>query len=135
VDTAKHLAVVRRLSTLVAAISIALLFYVVAFGLLLDRIRRWISIFVITNMVSPPGHVRAFGYSIHVGWPIALLSILPSMWLAFTIGSAVQRHYREKLGLCPECGLNVPCTWRGKCPRCGLRFGPDQLHTRVCIRG
>jgi hypothetical protein len=128
----------RQISTLVAAIATALLFYLVVVVILFARILRWLgcTIVVLTNMTTtaPPRHVDAYGYAVPIGWAIALLSFTPSMWLACTIYFTAQRRYRERHGLCPECGYRVHCAWRGKCPRCGLRLGPDALTVRVRLR-
>ncbi len=52
-------------------------------------------------------------------WPaIAVLSVLPMVWLLVTLRRSGRRAFRARFGRCLNCGYDVRAT-PGRCPECG----------------
>ena len=68
--------------------------------------------------------MRLFDFEVQIDWLIFIGVMVPALWATAEIMMYVQRAYRERHDLCPQCGRAIT-TWRGRCAGCGLRLGPD----------
>lgn len=116
----------RRPLTFVAALSVALLVYLVFVVLIVGRLSRLVHV---TGVRAQPaakplvqgGRVNVFGY--YVPWPVVAMagSVAPTWWVTAGAFRVARRRRREQLGQCLDCGYQLTSK-RGRCPRCGLRY-------------
>ena len=57
-------------------------------------------------------------------WPVALLALLPCLWLLSYVQKIVRRHYSRRAGCCAVCGYDLRAS-SGRCPECGTMTQRD----------
>jgi len=123
---------VRRISTTIAALAVAMLIYAVFTGLIFQR--------VMTNFVhvgclhtphscpacranAPPPGVPILGVRLPVSAIVAACVTAIAMPFVATFMHHHRRRRRYLNDECIECGHPLT-SWRGRCPGCGIRIGP-----------
>ena len=120
----------REAKTLLAALAVALLVYVVMVGIVFVKIEQALHIGMLpfshplrgdtcipsrSAMIARPPQVDARLY-----WSLAGLA--PALWVAWEVYRRARRRDRERLGLCVDCGTELPAEKRGRCPKCRRRY-------------
>ena len=119
-----------RPMTLIAALCVAFLIYLIVTALIFQRVNRMIGVTVrigANPQPDPPlvrvhdGKVSFLGFSAPLTAVIGATAVPPVWWLASTVYAANLRRTRERLGQCMACGEPLPKK-RGRCRRCGERY-------------
>jgi hypothetical protein len=54
-------------------------------------------------------------------WPLALLAVLPSLWLLSRGRKIARQYYTRRAGCCAVCGYDLRAS-SGRCPECGAQI-------------
>ena len=116
---------VRRISTTLAALAIALAVYAFFTGVILQRITtRFISVSclhspnICPNCRGTPAPDRH--HPIIAATVAVMIGLLPSV---NELTTRLRRRRRFLDDECVDCGRPIT-SWRGRCPGCGVRIGP-----------
>jgi hypothetical protein len=117
----------RRAATLLAALSVALLVYAVLIGIAVTKIRTagLVQSHVRCSCTSPRAYLiagRPVQQSVPVWCWLCVGSMPFALWAAWDVHVRARRKTRERLGLCLDCGQELPRERRGRCPRCRLAY-------------
>jgi hypothetical protein len=124
---------IRRISTTVTALAVALVFYALFTGLILNRIGTKLlqgpmclhtpRTCPTCQANRPPTGVPIFGVRV----PVASVTAASVMIMAMPLLAEYMTHRRRRLRYlndeCLECGRPIR-SFRGHCPGCGVRIGP-----------
>ena len=114
-----------RVRTLVYAISIALLVYLTLVAMIARRVARLCPVTIGMRGRSPTligdNTLNILGVSIPLAVVWTALGAVVLAAFLDEIFSRIQCRNRERLGLCLECGHELPRKY-GKCPGCGVRY-------------
>ena len=124
---------VRRISTTLAALAIALVFYTVFTGLIFHRITTKL---IQTNPLHNPQTCPTCRANAQPGVPVPMLRVripvsvlvaaavtILAMPLFAHFMTYLRRRRRFLNDQCVDCGYQLT-SWRGRCPACGVRVGP-----------
>src|SRR5688572_22324797 len=124
---------IRRISTTVAALAVALIIYTLFTGLILHRVGTKLvqgPICLHTRHPAqtcpskpPPPGVPIFGVRVSVSSLVAAGVTIASMPLLAEYMTHRRRRRRYLNDECVECGHPIT-SFRGRCPGCGVRVGP-----------
>ena len=116
---------VRRISTPLAALAIAMAVYAFFTGVILQRITtRFVSASCLHSRNTCPTCRGTPAPDRH--HRIILAAIAVTIGLMPFVAEVMTRLRRRRRFLndeCVECGRPIT-SWRGRCPRCGVRIGP-----------
>jgi hypothetical protein len=130
---------VRRTTSAIAALIVALFVYGTILVLLFVRMTRVFIVCHFHGSAPPPpppvvsvvgGQVHVFSVTVPLGVVIGTAAVPAVWWLTATLYDGRLRRDRERRGLCLECGGRLAGK-RGRCPRCGERFERSLPHTSV----
>jgi uncharacterized paraquat-inducible protein A len=111
----------RRAATLLAALSVALLVYVILVSVTFAKLRSSGMIHTGCSCTTSRAYMIA-GRPVRPSVPLwcwfSLGSLLPATWTAWQVHLRARRRNRERLGLCVDCGTELPREKQGRCPRC-----------------
>src|SRR5829696_6874068 len=117
---------VRRISTTVAALAVAMIVYALFTGLILHRVStKLIQVHCLhtprtcptCQASGPPSGVPIFGVRVPVSSVVAAACTLLAMPAVAEFMTYRRRRRRELNDQCVECGYEIT-KWRGRCPGC-----------------
>ena len=117
---------VRRLSTTVAALAVALAVYATFVHLIARRINQMLGITssLRRSDTTPERCVVIFGVPIPYEVLIQAALLMVALFAFEHFKERVCRRRRYLRDQCTECGRPIT-SWHGRCPGCGVRIGPD----------
>ena len=120
---------VRRLSTTIAALAVALAIYGTFVHLIAVRIDRMIHgdlprRRVALSGATPDNCVSIFGVPVPYEVLIQAALLVVALFVFEHFKQRVCRRHRFLRDECVECGRPIE-SWHGRCPGCGVRIGPD----------
>jgi hypothetical protein len=120
----------REAKTLLAAFAVALLVYVVMVGIVFVKIRQALHIDIVRFSHPLRGDTCIPSRGVMIARPPqvdrrlywSLGALVPALWVAWEVYRRTRRRDRERLGLCVNCGTELPEAKHGRCPKCRRRY-------------